>query len=244
MTIYAVVSLLLTIFVQASEVTSQGRGIPQYNVDEAAIANGPLNNISTQNLCNGDQSFSVYADRDLISRGGRALQTCEMMLNPFFAQLIKAFIPKCAKEAAVKNGMSLPTSVSIEQMGGYASRNARNSTKRSRHSHGMALDVSAIRLHSRDMLGRESTRRIELTGKTSNQAFYDSFRSCWNAAVVEGNGRNCTCSIGHEHTHDPSNALHNDHMHISLSCPSSPGTTNCSNEKKFPKFISQVGGAL
>lgn len=238
MTIHALVILLFTLFVQASEVTSQGRGVPQYNVDEAAIANGPLNNMSTQNLCNGDQSFSVYADRDLISRGGQALQTCEMMLNPFFAQLIKAFIPKCAKEAAVKNGMSLPTSVSIEQMGGYANRDARNSTKRSRHSHGMALDVSAIRLHSRDMLGRESTQRIALTGNTTNQPFYDAFRTCWDVAVAEVSGRNCTCSIGHEHTHDPSNALHNDHMHISLSCPSAPGTVNCENDKEVLNFAS------
>ncbi len=192
--------------------------------------------MSSQNLCNGDQSFSVYADRDAISRNGQALQTCEMLLNPYFAQLIKAFIPKCAKEAAVKNGISLPTSVSIEQMGGYANRDARNSTKRSRHSHGMALDVSAIRLHTRDMLGRESTQRIQLTDKTSNQPFYDSFRTCWDAAVAEVNGKNCTCSIGHQHTHDPSNALHNDHMHISLSCPPSPGTVNCENDKEVLNF--------
>jgi hypothetical protein len=228
--------LAISIVAQASEVTSPGRGIQQYDVNEAAIANGPLNNMSTQNLCSGDQSFSVYADRDTIARNGQALQTCEMMLNPYFAQLIKAFIPKCAKEAAVKNGMSLPTSVSIEQMGGYANRNARNSSKRSRHSHGMALDVSAIRLHSRDMLGRESTQRIELTGNTSNQPFYDSFRTCWDAAVAEVSGRSCTCSIGHEHTHDPSNALHNDHMHISLACPPSPGTVNCANDKESLNF--------
>lgn len=235
---YFVGVLLFSSLVDASEVTSPTRGIPSYEVNEAAIASGPLNNMSTQNLCNGDQSFSVYADRDIISRGGQAIQTCEMMLNPFFAQLIKAFIPKCAKEAAVKNGMSLPTSVSIEQMGGYANRDARNSTKRSRHSHGMALDVSAIRLHSRDMLGRESTQRIELTDKTSNQPFYDSFRTCWDAAVAEVNGRNCTCSIGHRHTHEPSNELHNDHMHISLSCPPSPGTVNCANDNAYPNVAS------
>ncbi len=217
---------------RAGETTSTN-GIPNFQVNGAAIANGPLNSVSLQNLCNGDQSFSVYADRS------SALQTCEMQLNPYFAQLIKAFIPKCAKEAAVKNGISLPTSVSVEQMGGYANRNARNSDRLSRHAHGMALDISAISLHTRDMLGRENTQRIQLTGNTTNQPFYDSFRSCWDSAVAEVSGRNCTCSIGHQHTHDPSNALHDNHMHISLSCPPSPGTVQCAIEKESPSLAMQ-----
>ena len=231
-------ALLLVVFTYLFTVHAETtRGIPQYDVNSEAIASGPLNNMSQQNLCNGDQSFSVYADRDVISQGGRALQTCEMYLNPYFAQLIKAFIPKCAKEAALKSGMSVPTSVSIEQMGGYADRNARNSTKRSRHSHGMALDISAISLH----YAGQSTQRIALTSTTSNQEFYDAFRSCWDkSAIVATNeqerGSRCTCSIGHAHTHDPSNALHDDHMHLSLSCPSSSGTVTCENEKEIKSF--------
>ncbi len=211
--------LLFSSLVQAGEVTSAGRGVPQYDVNEEAIASGPLRSMSTQNLCDGDQSLSVYADRDVIARGGQAIQTCEMTLNPYFAQLLKAFIPKCAKEAALKNGMSLPTSVSIEQMGGYANRNARNSSRLSRHALGMALDISAITLHNNGLFGNSSSQRIALTENTTNQPFYDSFRSCWDAAVVQATGGKCTCSIGHSHTHDPSNALHDDHMHISLSCP-------------------------
>jgi hypothetical protein len=214
---FMLIFLVATLLVANAEVTG-GRGLQDYNVNAEAIYNGPARNMSTQDLCDGAESgfepLRVYADRDTISQGGRAIETCEMNLNPYFAQLIKAFIPRCAKEAAVSVGMNLPTRVSLEQMGGYANRNARNSDQLSRHALGMALDISAISLETGN-----STQRIRLTENSNNQPFYDAFRSCWDKAVEKVNGKNCTCSIGHAHTHPPSNTLHNDHMHISLACP-------------------------
>ncbi len=219
---------------KASEVTNSGN-IPQYQVNAAAIAAGPANNISSQNLCNGDQAFTVLIDRELLSQGGQSIPSCEMSLNPYFAQLFKSFVPKCAKEAALKNGMDVPTSVSVEQLGGYVNRNARNSSKLSRHALGMAMDISSVTLRYRDSLGRESVKRIELSKQTNDQAFYDSFRSCWDASVAEVNGKNCACSVGHSQSREPSNELHDNHMHLALACPPG-GAITCSNHEATSTF--------
>ena len=218
----------------ASELTTNGTG-PQYQVNAAAIAAGPANNISTQNICNGDQGFTVLIDRDLLTQGGQSIPSCEMNLNPYFAQLFKAFVPKCAKEAALKSGMDVPTSVSVEQLGGYVNRNARNSNQLSRHALGMAMDVSSVTLRYRDFLGRESVKQIDLSKQTNNQAFYDSFRSCWDASVAEVNGKNCACSVGHSLSREPSNELHDDHVHLALACPPG-GAITCSNQETMSNF--------
>ncbi len=225
--------LLMTSLVQA-EVTNSGR-IQEYEVDIEAMKKGPAKNISSQNLCDGDQSFSVYADL-----GRQTVPTCEMYLNPFFAQMIKNFVPQCAKKAARENGIDIPTHVSVDHLGGYVDRNARNSSKKSRHSLGMALDLSMVRLHYKKMNGSETTKQIPLIQGTSNQAFYDSFRSCWDkaakvttAALGFVSGQDCSCSIGHSDTHKPSNHLHDDHMHISLACPRG-NAVQCASEQTNP----------
>jgi Extensin-like protein C-terminus len=221
---------VLSLNTQAWE-TTNSRGTPQYEVDEQAIAAGPAVNMSTQSICDGEQGFKVNIDRDLMTKGGQLIPSCDMYLNPYFAQLFKAFVPKCAKEAAVATGMNIPTSVSIEQLGGFVKRNARNSNQLSRHALGMAMDVSSITLQ----YNGGNTQRIDLTKDTKNQPFYDSFRSCWDKSVAVVNGKNCACSVGHTHTHKPSNDLHDDHMHLALACPPG-GAITCSNDFEPQNF--------
>ncbi len=185
----------------------------------------PPNGADEQNVCTNQ--LEVFAARP--SAAAPPLQTCQMHLDSKFAELLKAYIPQCAKEAALKSGLSAPTRVALEQMGGFNVRQINTPSGKgeswSRHSLGMALDISSIKLFNGSY-----TKKIDLTKNTTDQKFYNDFRSCWNSAIEIHNGKeSCTCSIGHQHTHDPSNELHDDHMHISLSCPPQSGVAVCSS---------------
>jgi hypothetical protein len=189
----------------------------------SASSRGPASSSVNENkVCS--QELSIFAMRP--SAKAPPLQTCEMQLDNRFAEAVKEYIPQCAKVAANQLGMTLPTHVSLEQMGAYNVRKINTPSGKgdvwSRHSLGMAMDISAITLHN-----GYSSQKIDLTDKTHNQNFYNSFRSCWDNSMKNFMGKECTCSIGHAHTHDPSNHLHNDHMHISLTCPSQSGVAGC-----------------
>lgn len=185
---------------------------------------GPAHSAQEQNVCT-DQ-LEMFAARP--SAAAPPLQTCQMHLNGKFAEILKTNIPQCAKEAALKSGLSAPTKVALEQMGGFNVRQINTPSGKggswSRHSLGMALDISAIKLFN-----GPSTKKIDLTKDTKDQKFYNDFRNCWDSAIEVHMGKeSCTCSIGHQHTHDPSNDLHDDHMHISLACPPQSGVAVCS----------------
>lgn len=206
---------------EASEVQSSVPTTSPQSSQKAA----PPNGAGEQNLCTSQ--LEVFAARP--SAAAPPLQTCQMHLDGKFAEILKTYIPQCAKEAALKSGLSAPTKVALEQMGGYNVRQINTPSGKggswSRHSLGMALDISSIKLFNGPY-----TKKIDLTKNTTDQKFYNDFRSCWNSAIEIHNGKeSCTCSIGHQHTHDPSNELHDDHMHISLSCPPQSGVAVCSN---------------
>jgi hypothetical protein len=185
---------------------------------------GPPHEALTTNMCTDE--LKIFAARP--SRNAPPLETCNMYLDTRFADKLKTHIPLCAKTAALKSGMGqIPVSVSIEQMGGFNVRPI-NTPKGpgdswSRHSVGMALDISALVL---DM--GTYTRRVELTDKTQDSLFYKEFRNCWQKAIeIHGGKESCLCSIGHQHSHPYSNELHNDHMHVSLICPPQPKVAGC-----------------
>lgn len=182
----------------------------------------PQRTVSENEVCNSE--LSVFAQR--ASQYAPPLETCKMQLDSQFAEALQKFIPLCAKSAAASMHWNIPTHVSLEQMGGFSDRKINTPSGQgsswSRHSVGKALDISALTLHN-----GTSSYKIDLTDRTQNQNFYDAFRTCWDNSMKSFLGKECTCSIGHSHTHPPSNELHNDHMHISLSCPPQTGVAGC-----------------
>lgn len=188
----------------------------------------PNRTLTTTNLCNSQ--LSVEANPAVTpTQNGRAISTCEMMLDSQFAEAIQTYVPLCAKSAAAFLHWAIPTHVTIQQMGGFADRKINTPSgpgnSWSRHSVGKALDISALIMSHGGV-----PYKIDLTSRTKNQNFYDAFRTCWDNSVqsmVRNKGQNCTCSIGHTHTHKPSNNLHDNHMHISLTCPQQRGVAGC-----------------
>lgn len=184
----------------------------------------PQRTLSENEVCNSE--LTVFAQRPSLS--APPLQTCKMYLDSQFSEAIQKFIPLCAKSAAAYMHWNIPTHVSLEQMGGFADRKINTpsgvGSSWSRHSVGKALDISALTLHN-----GTSSYKIDLTNRTQNQNFYDAFRTCWDNSMKSFLGKECTCSIGHSHTHEPSNDLHDDHMHVSLSCPTQSGVAVCAN---------------
>ncbi len=185
---------------------------------------GPRRTLSSSNLCNS--GLSIESTPETPTANGRGVATCEMMLDDQFAEALQKYIPLCAKSAAASQHWAIPTHVTVQQMGGFADRKINTPSGEgdswSRHSVGKALDISALIMNH----GGPSYK-IDLTDRTQNQSFYDAFRTCWDNSMKSFLGQNCTCSIGHPHTHPPSNELHNNHMHISLTCPTQPNVAGC-----------------
>ena len=188
----------------------------------------PQRTLEVHNLCNSQLSVEA-APEVAPTQKGRAIPTCEMTLDSQFAEAIQTYVPLCAKSAAASQRWTIPTHVTIQQMGGYVDRKINTPSGQgdswSRHAVGKALDISALVM---DHGG--PPYRIDLTDSTQNQKFYDAFRTCWDNSMqsyMSSGGRTCTCSIGHPHTHPPSNVLHKNHMHISLTCPTQPGVAGC-----------------
>ncbi len=184
----------------------------------------PQRTLSENEVCNNQ--LTVFAQRP--SLAAPPLETCKMYLDSQFSEAIQKFIPLCAKSAAASLRWSIPTHVSLEQMGGFADRKINTpsgvGSSWSRHSVGKAMDISALTLHN-----GTSSYKIDLTSRTQNQNFYDAFRTCWDNSMKSSLGNECTCSVGSPKTYEPSNELHDDHMHISLSCPTQSGVAVCAN---------------
>lgn len=203
------------------------------NNNSTARERGVPSGVTEQNLCNSELQVMARAE----GNPNDVTDSCSMLLKQDFADALKTLVPKCAKEAALANGWNLPTSVTLYQMGGYSNRTintpttvnnpeAKKQASMSRHSEGQALDVDGILLHG----SGSSPVFIPLTEEAAREprtnSFYKNFRACWDKELTT-DGRVCTCSIGHPHVHEPSNELHRDHMHLSLTCPAKPGVAGC-----------------
>lgn len=209
----------------SSEVTSANKA----PASPTASEQGPPRSVSEQEMCTNELRVSYV---NTATDKGVVQETCKMQMNEAFANALKVYLPKCARQAAINLRLNpIPTNISIEHLGGFNVRKANTvngpGNSWSRHSLGKAIDISAIILEN----GTSKTR-IDLTKDTQNQAFYNAFRACWDKSMEEAQyaqyGKNCTCSIGHTHAaYEPANHKHDDHMHLSLSCPAQTNVVGC-----------------
>lgn len=219
--LFAVV-LGLQLSLSFAENVSSGGGKQSYPYSPAPGA--MIANTVKANMCTNGVTMVSGVSKDNPSNNPPK-PTCEMNLNPDFAKLLETELPRCATLASQEVFKMIPTvPVAVHQIGGYANRPTNTpsgpGSSMSRHSQGMALDISGMTVFING-----KPQHIEFTSNSNNQPFYDKFRTCWDNAL-RCSGK-CTCSIGHPHTHPPSNEKHNDHMHISLTCPSMPGVAGC-----------------
>lgn len=148
-------------------------------------------------------------------------------IHPKLAEQMDKYMLTCAQQGAQAAGLKAPASVFINHVGGYNNRRSRaNSSLKSVHAYGKALDIAAIDLvGSNGQVQRMSMNQAEYKGSQGGDTqsrFYDAFRSCWknNTRCPSGRlvGSSQNASVGCPASHFGGNGLHIDHLHLEYPC--------------------------
>lgn len=167
--------------------------------------------MTTADFCQSE--FNFFLDHRKATRKS----DCKFKIAKDFKDAVETDFKACIKEASEQMGWGQPAFISIVHDGCYVPRNARNSGQRSSHATGRGLDINKIELDFFNSTTRDGKESIDFKKGTGHPQFYSSVRDCW------GKKNPCNRSIGFVGSRNvangKSNSLHNDHLHISKTCP-------------------------
>lgn len=161
-------------------------------------------------FCNKDFKV-VYAE------GNSDSTSCKFKIGKDFKDAFETTFKECINESSEAMGWGKPTFIKVRHDGCYNPRNARGSSKRSAHATARALDISSVELDFTNSTPQKDPENILFTKRTDSPKFYSLVRECW------GTKNSCNRSIGFPGSGSVENGinndLHNDHLHISKTCP-------------------------
>lgn len=165
-------------------------------------------------------TLSDFCEKDfkvVYSEGKSDSKTCSFKIGKDFKEAFETTFRQCLDESSETMGWGKPSSIRILHDGCYNPRNARGSRQRSAHATARALDIKSIELQFPDSKPPKDDENILFTRRTDNPKFYSLVRDCW------GKRNLCNRSIGFPGSgkaeNGVNNDLHNDHLHISKTCP-------------------------
>lgn len=167
--------------------------------------------MTTADFCQSE--FNFFLDH----RKSTRKSDCKFKIAKDFKDAVETDFKDCIKQASEEMGWGQPAFISIVHDGCYVPRNARNSKQKSSHATGRGLDINKIELDFFNSSTREGKESIDFKKGTGHPQFYSSVRDCW------GKKNPCNRSIGfvgsRKVANGKANSLHNDHLHISKTCP-------------------------
>lgn len=164
------------------------------------------------NFCSNDFNFVLDHPR------ARASQGCNFKIATDFKTALENDLKACLKSASEEMGWGTPTFMTIKHDGCYVPRNVSGSRTISSHATARGLDINEVELQFVD--GDNSrTENVSFTKQTKHPKYYSLVRECW------GSKNSCNRSIGFKGSRSVKNGIsnsdHNDHLHISKTCPPS-----------------------
>lgn len=166
--------------------------------------------MTESNFCSKDFNFILDTPRASAGQG------CDFRIATDFKNAVENDFKACLKQASEEMGWGTPTFMTIKHDGCYVPRSVRGGGGRSSHATARGLDINHVSLEFAD--GENSrTENISFEKGTKYPKYYSLVRECW------GSKNPCHRSIGYSGARSVTNGIqksnHNDHLHISKTCP-------------------------
>lgn len=166
--------------------------------------------MSQSDFCSKDFNFVLNHPRATQNQG------CNFKIASDFKNAVENDLKECLKQASEEMGWGAPTFMTIKHDGCYVPRGVRGGGGLSSHATARGLDINNVELQFMENEGLR-TENISFQKGTKYPKYYTLVRECW------GSKHPCNRSIGYAGARSVKNGIqkanHNDHLHISKTCP-------------------------